>query len=245
MGWEAATALAAVAQTVAVFVALGIARGQLNEAKTAREKQAEGAAHAEELRTRPYVVVSFDVHTRFPWILLLIENVGQTAAYDVMFDVEPKLTSSLDDADTGDMGDRPIFRSGIRTLAPGQRIPIFFDISFSRKAPHSDLYHLKATYGSETSSKPYVSRYDLDLSIYWGLEVSQPKSLDDIHKVLDNVAKTLNSVKSGNSVKVITQTMDQRREDEVEQRRLREQRRRLRDEARQTPSTPNEDEPTE
>jgi hypothetical protein len=116
---------------VLVIVAACFARGQLNEAKTLRREQ-----------LRPYVFVDLEPNPETQTYLdIVVGNCGQTGAYDVTFEFQPPLVSTLDEH-AGCDNHRPIaeqlmFDQSVLTLPPGKTLRTLFEKNADRRG--SDL----------------------------------------------------------------------------------------------------------
>lgn len=136
---EQVVAAAAVAQAVAVAVALVVATLQLRAAAALRRDQ-----------SRAYVVAYLDSDAelrQFP--MLVVENLGATAAYDITLNSDPPLRSSFDGASGLSLAEVGMLEHGIPMLAPGQRLDTLFDSTIARS-----LSKMAKTRSSRCSSIP-------------------------------------------------------------------------------------------
>lgn len=98
---------------VVIISAVLVARSQLREAQRLRADQ-----------VRPFVVIEFRPEATSV-INLRISNLGSTMARNVQFVVRPPLVTTR--GDQRNIMDMQIFKSGIKSLAPGRVIQFFFD----------------------------------------------------------------------------------------------------------------------
>jgi hypothetical protein len=203
------TAGAAVAQTIIVAAAAGVAYRQVQVARLTREDQA-----------RPFVIVDFDM-SEPPLIYLVIANIGKTMARRVRIHTDPLLASSLDrDDELGYIAKLPLFTEEIPTLAPGRQLRLLFD-SFPQReqGKFDDVYQVKITYQGEPRRSWWRDRtsfYDEDsvlhLGIYRNVQYVQRRTLHDLY---DQVKKIADAVRrwgpvTGSGILVVS------REDERE-----------------------------
>lgn len=175
-GWNPATvsAIGAAISVLVVIVAAGFAGWQVLEAKQLREE-----------RSRPNVVVDFDLYSQRFLINFVIENLGKTTAYNVRFDFDKIPESTLNKNIT--LAESTLLKKGIPTLPPGKRIFTVFDFTLDRL--QSDLpmtYDVTVTYEGPKGRKYSPVVYTLDLEFY--------KTLSQGAKTLDDVAKTLEKI---------------------------------------------------
>jgi hypothetical protein len=79
-----------------------------------------------------------------PFTNLVIDNIGRTVAHDVRFRFDPPIRTSMDDH--GALGDSPLVREGMPTMAPGQRIEALFDFGPDRaETDLPDRYNVTVT----------------------------------------------------------------------------------------------------
>lgn len=177
--WLMVTAISGSVTAVIFFVAALVAVRQLHEARVLREAQ-----------VRPFIVIDFHVlPTSF--IYLRISNLGTVIARDIRFTFDRPLVNSLPIK----VMDLQIFKAGIRSLPPGHVIETFFDTFFSR-AESDDLHVATVVYRGE-DRRQFRDLMDLDLGMYRNTSPIHPKTLDDIHKEVEKIARTLNDFKAG------------------------------------------------
>lgn len=178
---EQVTAAATTAQAIGVLLALLFARRQLAEARTLREEQ-----------TRPQVVVDLDTERDFRFPFLVVENVGQTVATDVHFEVDPPLVSTIYEPVTA-IGEIGFLKNGIPTLPPGRRITTLFEHAPDRRKNGAlpTRHTVTVSYRSPVGG-PYSSTYVLDVSTYENIRIVGRKKLHDLAGSVDQIAKLLN-----------------------------------------------------
>lgn len=144
---------------VAVWAAL-YAKGQLGEAKTAREQTKK----LEQEKAQPYVVVYMEESISPEFIDLVIRNYGQTAAYDVTLNINPAPTRTQDDAEVVELPEV------IPVLAPGQEWRTHWDQATERYGSSlPDRHEGTVTYWGRPADiykEQLSSEVVLDWSIY-------------------------------------------------------------------------------
>jgi hypothetical protein len=191
-----------------VVIVLGayVAWRQVNEAREAREE-----------RTRPFVIIDFH-----PWssiIELVITNVGSTLARDVRFNFTPRLETTHDEqGGRGKIADLNVFQKGIPALAPGREIKMFFDQFPARlEAGLPMTYAVRVSY-SDPKGKPLAEETVLDLEAYVGTGGITRRGLHDIHRQLEEIAKSVKRWTDWDGLKVLTREDRGRRRDELDAR---------------------------
>ncbi|WP_026208463.1 hypothetical protein [Catelliglobosispora koreensis] len=142
--------------TVAAVVLTGLLlRHEIRAARQAREMADEEA--------RPYVIVDFDF--RGVIVLLVIQNIGRSIAHDVEINFDPPLASKAFDFD-----DVQALKGPIRMMAPGRKIPFFFDSVLERSpdAGLPDSYSVSISYRDSAGTKYDDPPYTLDLQTFLG-----------------------------------------------------------------------------
>ncbi len=196
--------------TLATYIILAIyAKRQLDEAKRLRRE-----------RTRPFVVVDFDVN----WLIsLVIKNIGETVAYDVQMEFSPPLQSTLSKPWGWESGG--LTENGIPMLPPGKEIRYSFDGSiqlFGSDLPRQ--YEVTLTYADSLGQpleKPDV--YVLDLGVHEG---SAPPN-DGLHELVKEIRELRKDVHkvTGSSGELRVGTFDRRKEARRSDRQMRKGRR--------------------
>ncbi|MEV6717272.1 hypothetical protein AB0M48_35175 [Lentzea sp. NPDC051208] len=184
----------AVAPWAALLVAASAALlvvGQIREARKLRLEQAQ-----------PFVMVDFERHPSVPFIIVLVvENLGATAAFDVRLRFTPELqVSSAQRA--AKLLDSSLLRNGIPTMPPRKRIDTVFDSmreQLDEGLPQS--YQAVVEY-RDSAYRTYRETYILDLAWAAGLTYIDRK---DIH----NVAEHLRIIRG--ELKVLNRELAKRR----------------------------------
>ena len=91
------------AELLVLVVAAAVAWRQVREARRLREDQ-----------SRPFVVIDFEVEGML--FFLRISNIGTTLARNVRFEINPPLSSAIENP----FSEMQILRDGAPTLAPGR-----------------------------------------------------------------------------------------------------------------------------
>lgn len=216
--WGAATS---VGQLILLAVAAVVAWTQVNDARLLREEQ-----------TRPFVVI--DITTDDFLFFLTIENRGRTLARGLSFDVNPPFATSLDDQTFAQLS---WFKTGIRSLAPGKKLSTLFDSSIQRdRKAMPDVYTVNVRYTDASGKHRFNEDQVLDLGVYWGMSRIKRKDVDDVHKALDAIGKTIAKWTADTSGLLVLSPDDQSERNSVRLRQFEE----LRD--RQSSAKSHEDE---
>lgn len=208
-GW---TALAACVTAAVAVIAAVIGRGQLREARTLREAQAQ-----------PQVVVYLDESGNHPTqIDLVIKNFGATAATDVRV----TFSDSLESANLK----RPIkVPALIPVLVPGQDWRAYWDFTEARVKAKLPT-HYTATVEFNTAvrrEKPYAYTFDVDWQPVIDRGFINVYTMHDLAESIDRIRTRLDGWGDfSGGLKVVTRDgdkKDQRMIDELESRRDAEQ----------------------
>jgi hypothetical protein len=217
--WTADTwsAIGSMTQAIATVFTLGVAifaacyaarqvreaRAQVDEARKAREFQAdramreseEQAKRDQQLRedqARPFVVVDFDASPVWGNIInLVFENVGRTLAKNVRFSFDPPLVSSQG-GEGYDFESSVLLTQGIPAMPPGKRFEALFDLSHDRlKANLPMTYTVKVdsqdAYGRNQDTLEYI----LDLNFRYGIKRVESKTIHDVAKSLHAIERNI------------------------------------------------------
>lgn len=168
-------------QFLVLLVAAIVAWRQVREARRLREAQA-----------RPFVVVDLDIFSTIAQLKLT--NIGSTLAQEVRFDFAPALVSTLDNNQSGTpISETRLLKDGVPSLPPHKEIFVLFDqlpARIERDLP-SD-YEVRVRYRD-----PFGRRYDERMTVGYGALIGtgkiNRKELDDIHRQLEAIAKTMSS----------------------------------------------------
>lgn len=177
--WLLVTAASGLATALILFGAALVARRQLREARVLREAQ-----------IRPFIVIDFHVLPTSA-VYLRISNLGTVMARDIRFSFDRPFVTKLDQLKIQEL---QIFKKGIESMPPSQVIETFFDTFFGRDEK-DDLYRATVEYRGEGGRK-FTHRMDLDLGLYRNTSPVHAKTLDDVHKELEKIAKTLDDFKA-------------------------------------------------
>lgn len=177
--WLLVTAASGLATTLILFGAALVARRQLREARVLREAQ-----------VRPFVVIDFHVLPS-SMVYLRISNLGTVMARDIRFSFDRPFVTKQDQVTIQEL---QVFKKGIQSMPPGQVIETFFDMFFSLEEK-DDLYRATIEYRGEGGRK-FTDQMDLDLGLYRNTSPIHAKTLDDVHKELAIIAKTLTNFKA-------------------------------------------------
>ena len=165
------------AQLLVLLVAAGVAWYQARQAKCLREDQ-----------NRPFVVMDVDF-VGTSELFLFVRNLGTSLARDVRIAIEPPLESSVEWIDVGKF---KMLKDGISTLAPGKELRTFFDQGFRRDESDLPLVHTATiTYSDDRRKRRFIESMELDIEQYMHLRFAVRKDLDDIHKQLTEINKSL------------------------------------------------------
>lgn len=148
-------AAAVVLQLAVLLVAAWFARGQLQEARDAREDQ-----------SRPHVVVDFA--RRGDFVYLLVKNYGKTLARNIRFNFDPPLTSAHSEV-TGSVAASKYLRDGLPGLAPDRELRVVFEHFPTRKESGADFptaFSARVEYGGERNKVYEPDTYTLDLGVH-------------------------------------------------------------------------------
>jgi hypothetical protein len=177
--WLLVTAASGSATALILFAAALVATRQLREARVLREAQ-----------VRPFIVIDFHVLPNSA-VYLRISNLGTVMARDIRFSFDRPFVTKLDQLKIQEL---QIFKKGIESIPPGQAIETFFDMFFGRDEK-DDLFRATVEYRGEGGRK-FTDQMDLDLGLYRNTSPIHSKTLDDVHKELETLAKTLTDFKA-------------------------------------------------
>jgi hypothetical protein len=198
-------ATAALGQLAVIALAAWYAKKQVDEARESREE-----------RSRPFVVIDFDVEHARPLIRLVVTNNGPTIAHDVRFQFDPPLRSTFD----GEWKDSPpiaalkIFSQGIPSLAPGKQIATLYESFFNFDKPNAAprSYNVTTSY-VDHAGRPYTERTVLDLDVYWNTRRVERHGVHDVHERLKEISKEIKNWTAGlnGGIRIATDADLQRR----------------------------------
>lgn len=186
---------AAVAPWVALLVAASAALlvvGQIREARKLRLEQAQ-----------PFVMVDFERHPTVPFVIMLVvENSGATAAFDVKLRFTPELQVSNEQRAVNLLGSS-LMRNGIPTMAPHKRVETVFDSLRSQIEEGLPTSYQAVVQYRDSTGRVHQDTYTLDLA-WMGLSYLDRK---DIH----HVAERLKEIRA--DLRTLGQALQRRRED--------------------------------
>ena len=176
--WSALAAIAALTTALIALVAAIIALRQLRHSRDLAEEQA-----------RPYVVVSTvpsvaDANQ----VDLVIRNIGQTAATNVVISIDPPYLRAHNFAGSAFM-DANLFHSPIPTMPPGFELKLYLDslTDHVENANHRADYKVHVAYFGRLGVK-LTDSYDIDLDMYDGILTLQVHGLHHIAKSIRAIA---------------------------------------------------------
>ena len=202
---------------VYVLTTIGLAVIGLYSVRLTR-RQLTLAVELERNRTRPFIL--FDLINRPPWVLAVIKNGGQTAAFQVKFNLSPELKIVLGGQTMVPREEREIditfIKQGISVMPPGREIETLIGTWSRVEDRYPNLrFEGKITY-KDTQGREYNEPALLDLSFQKGLLHRETKDLEDVAKHLEEISKEIHHIGTGfHKPLVRTISEDQhRREDE-------------------------------
>lgn len=173
--WLMVGALAGCSSVVVFAAAAIVAYRQLHEARVLRRAQ-----------VRPFVVIDF--HPMPSSIVnLKISNIGSTMARNIRFTFDRPLTTTR--GDQWNLMELQIFRSDIKSLAPGRVIEFLFDTWIGRDEK-DDRYQVTVEYAGE-GRRRFRDPIDLDLGVFRNTRFIRRDGLHEIHKQLESLATSL------------------------------------------------------
>jgi hypothetical protein len=168
------TAVGTWASVVVMALTLVFVRGQVREAVRLRREQ-----------TRPYVVVSLDVE-QGQLFMIVVENAGTSAAYDVSIEFDVPPSSALKEIETVRM-----LREPIPLLPPGRRYRAAWDVGhqvLDDAYPHPRTYRPTVRYHDHEKHR-YEDTFVLDFNIYDGQALSEP-GIPELVRAVEGLGKT-------------------------------------------------------
>jgi hypothetical protein len=178
---------------IAIVVAV-FAWVQLRQAKHLREEQA-----------RPYVIV--DIDFRGFGVSIVVQNIGATPAYDVRVTFDKLLETTM--TRRKPLEEVAVFARPIPMVAPGRSIHVPFD-RMPNRLKRADLpTEYVATVKYRDSKKKWVppEEYPFDLATYADT-LSPKKGLPEVATAVQELNKSLKSVKTNNALRVLTSDHD-------------------------------------
>lgn len=187
------SAAAAVGGLVVALVVAGFAWVQLRQAKRLREEKA-----------RPYVIV--DIDFRGTGVSIVIQNIGATPAYDVRVGFDKTLETTM--TRRKPLEDVAAFKRPIPMIAPGRTIQVPFDRMPDRLKRHDLPTEYVATV-EYRDSRRWKTRedYPFDLATYEDTLMPK-KGLPEVAHALEDLNRSLRSMKTHNALRVLTSDHD-------------------------------------
>jgi hypothetical protein len=178
------SAIAATGTLVVAVIAAVFAFVQVRQARRVREEQAA-----------PYVIVQFESSEAAPHLRdVVVRNIGTTPAFDITISVSPDLIRADEIPEYPFMKSKPV-REGIKMLAPGQKIRMFFDSVADRNgAGLPSEFQVEVQSKNSKGKKLPAGRFTLDID--WGRD-SVHTSIRNLHWIgarIENVEKSLKTI---------------------------------------------------
>lgn len=158
---------------------------------------------ARDATTAPYVVLSFELQLQHDFVLIVMENIGQSAARDISVTFEPPLDIHLRPSQKDPW---PEFITGTtHTLAPRQRLSAYVH-SVRYLLNHQDLvrrYTATVSYYGGFSARERRDVYVLDINAFTGELSRRSESADiadnlrDLSIAVNGGAQILNGIRDG------------------------------------------------
>ncbi|MDI2127953.1 hypothetical protein [Yinghuangia seranimata] len=171
---------------VAAPITLKLARRQTEAA----EKQVQQAIQARRESLEPHVVVSFEVIRKT--FNVVVQNVGQSVARDVRIVFDPPLTSAKP-SEGYVIAEVTMFKKGIPTLPPGQRLTAFLDTGPNRVNSTEPMEYTATVACTGPFGVVTPEVYLLDLAVFGDVTTLDTR---DIHDVADELKKINTTIKA-------------------------------------------------
>ena len=183
-------------------------------------RNVETLTQLEEERLRPVVIC--ELLTETPFVMLRIQNLGQTTAKDVTVSITPPLRMLFggDNAQPKEKSEKTIgfLEHGFRSLAPRQQVSTIVG-SFQRMReayPHL-VFECAMTYGSSSTARTYSYNVHLDLRYALDATHISRKTLHDIGKELEEIRKEMGHIATGfHKPQIIVQDIKENRAEDEE-----------------------------
>jgi hypothetical protein len=182
--WEQISFIATIINAGIAFLVWVTSFRQIREMRSATEES-----------NRAYIVVYYEV-PRPNIVQLVVENMGNSLAKDVKFEMDPPIQvpqgGSLSDTKLSDtnLSDTNLFKNGIPNLPPKSRISIYvgsFPGDENRKIYESTV---QVIYNGWKKS-PYKETYHLSLDHYARVRRLKELTIHDLAKSFDEFAKQM------------------------------------------------------
>ncbi|WP_174534325.1 hypothetical protein [Micromonospora chalcea] len=156
-------------------------------------QQVKHARRLREDQAQPFVVVSLKPSP--VWanaINLVVENIGNTLARDVLLSFDRPIESK---ARTGDINESTLLKEGVRVMPPGMKFETLFDLSHVRKDSGLPMqYVARASFFGPRSSgraKRETLEFVLDMNVFYGLEGFRESGLHEAARSLRDIRKIM------------------------------------------------------
>ena len=162
-------------------------------------RQLRLATELELSRTRPMVILDLVVDRHF--VFATLKNFGQTPATDVKVHTSPKLQFVMGGENSVPKQETahpiPFIDRGVATLAPGRTISALVGYWPRVKSEYPDLVFEGELSYRDSTGRTYTERLVADLSAQDGLFSLGTKTIEDVAKQLEEIAKTMKHVATG------------------------------------------------
>lgn len=175
-----------------LVVAIAAALYARRQWKASRE-QIVDARRAQLEASRPYVIVTAEATVAAKNLFdLSVKNIGQRPAFNVTLRLDPP-PAAASPTPGYEMDRLKMLKEPIAMIAPDQDMRAFWD-SYAERLGRSDLpqSHEVSVVYSDSSGNCYTEDSVIDLAAMEGATYVGSKSVHDIGKTLDRIAKTLN-----------------------------------------------------
>ncbi len=161
---------------------------------------------------RPYVIVYAEIsETANTIVQIVIENIGVIPARDIKFSFSPELESTLKNSASGPVPPWSALESGIKFLAPGQRIVHLFDSLIGRYGSTlPNEYKVSITYHSREKSKiiDHDESYDINFGDWYGSNFQTVYTIHDVAESLRGINKQMREWTESRGVRVFNQGLE-------------------------------------
>lgn len=187
------TAFGTVGLLVVAVVAALFARAQLEEARTARQAASKDAHDLLVEQVQPNVVLYTEHNpAEDSFIDLVMKNFGQTIATDVRSAITPAPQRSPKASRDGQT-EAVAWPALVLTLAPGQEIRTFWDVSFDRVETDLPDLHQATVDFTDSRGRPLSTESRLDWSIYKTRRWVDVRGTHHLAKATEEISRTLKS----------------------------------------------------
>ena len=203
--WVTAQFWVELAQAAILALAGGFTYAQVRQSRLARLAQ-----------YRPYVIVYLRLaKTANHLVEIVIENIGATPAEDIHFSFSPGLESAMLKSASSPAPPWMAHESGIKFLAPGQKIVHLFESLIERYVSGlPNEYEVSIQYRSKQRTKPVEHReqYGINFGDWYGSNFLTVNTIDDVAKSLKDMNNHMRSWTEDGRIKVLTSDLEEHRE---------------------------------